>query len=98
MRHGRVEIGCDPAKRTKTLEERGLDFFDAERVFAGPIVTLEDIRRDYGEQRYQTYGLLGGRWVQVVWTARGSTHHVISMRHCHEREIRRLEERLGRPR
>ncbi len=96
MSNRRVEIGCDPAKRAKTLAERGLDFFDAESVFAGPTVTLEDIRRDYGERRHQTYGLLRARWVQVVWTARGDTRHVISMRHCHEREIRRLEERLGR--
>mgnify|MGYP001767340594 CR=1 FL=1 len=97
MLHGRVEIGCDPAKRARTLAERGLDFFDAVFVFAGRAVTLEDIRRDYGESRFQTYGLLRGRWVQVVWTPRGDIHHVISMRHCHEREIRRLEEHLGRP-
>ena len=96
MLSGRVEIGCDPAKRKKTLEERGLDFFDAAIVFAGPMLTLEDVRRDYGEHRFQSYGLLSGRWVQVVWTPRREIHHVISMRHCHEREIRRLEAHLGR--
>lgn len=92
----RVEITCDPAKRARTLEERGLDFFDAAIVFAGPAVTVEDDRLDYGEKRYQTYGLLAGRIVMVVWTPRGEAHHVISMRHCHEREARQVRERLGR--
>lgn len=92
----RVEITCDPAKRARTLEERGLDFFDAAIVFAGPTVTVEDDRLDYGEKRYQTYGLLAGRIVMVVWTPRGEAHHVISMRHCHEREARQVRERLDR--
>lgn len=94
----RVEITCDPAKRARTLEERGLDFFDAAIVFAGPTVTLEDLRKDYGERRFQTWGFLGGRHVQVVWTPRDDARHVISMRHCHDREIERLDEHLGRPR
>lgn len=96
MVEGAIEISCDPAKRAKTLDERGLDFFDAAEVFAGPTVTLEDIRRDYGEDRFQTYGTLAGRMVQVVWTPRGDERHVISMRHCHERESRQIRQHLGR--
>src|SRR5687767_9144166 len=44
-----MEISFDPAKRARTLSERGLDFADAARVFAGPTVTIEDDRQDYGE-------------------------------------------------
>ncbi len=91
-----IEISCDPAKRAKALEERGLDFFDAAVVFAGVTMTLPDIRRDYGEDRLQTYGRLGERHVQVVWTPRGSARHVISMRYCHDSEVRKIEDRLGR--
>ena len=97
MLHGRVEIGCDPAKRAKTLAERGLDFFDAVFVFAGPTYTVEDDRKDYGEVRNQTYGHLGGRMVMIVWTPRGDVHHVISMRYCHEWESRQVRERMDRP-
>ncbi len=67
-----VRITFDPAKRDKTLAERGLDFAEAAIVFAGVTLTLQDDRRNYGEPRFQSYGLLGQRLVMVVWTPRGS--------------------------
>jgi len=36
-----MRITFDPAKRAKTLAERGLDFADAEIVFAGVTVEVE---------------------------------------------------------
>jgi uncharacterized protein len=44
-----VDISFDPAKRAKTLVERGIDFADALRVFGGLSVTVQDERLDYGE-------------------------------------------------
>jgi uncharacterized DUF497 family protein len=67
----------------------------ASLVFEGPTLTLEDDRFDYGEQRFQTYGVLDGRMVMLVWTSRGEARHVISMRYCHEREAQKVRERLG---
>lgn len=46
-----VRITYDPAKRQKTLDERGLDFKDAALVFKGVTVEVEDVRKDYGERR-----------------------------------------------
>jgi hypothetical protein len=63
-----VKITFDPAKRNTALNERGLDFVDAEIVFAGQTITVRDARKDYGEARYQTVGYLAGRMVMVVWT------------------------------
>lgn len=90
-----VRITYDPAKRKKTLVERGLDFEHAALVFGGATLTLLDDRLDYGEPRFQTYGLLGRRLVVVVWTPRGSDRHVISMRKCNAREKARFQARLG---
>jgi uncharacterized protein len=90
-----VAISYDPAKRDKTLAERGLDFADAEKVFAGPTATLPDDRKDYGEARWQTYGLLGERLVMLVWTKRGEDRHIISMRKCNDREQIKFREQLG---
>lgn len=90
-----MKITCDPAKRERTLTERGLDFFAAAEVFAGTVLTLEDDRRDYGERRLQTYGELAGRVVMIVWTPRGEDCHVISMRYCHEKEARKFRDALG---
>jgi uncharacterized DUF497 family protein len=90
-----VGITYDPRKRQKTLAERGLDFERAETVFSGATLTLLDDREDYGEPRFQTYGLLGRRLVMVVWTPRGADRHVISMRKCNAREKARYATRLG---
>lgn len=90
-----MRITYDPAKREKTLAERGLDFEDAATIFAGTTLTLRDDRRDYGEPRFQTYGFLGRRLVMVVWTERGTDRHVISMRKCNAREKARFQARLG---
>jgi len=66
-----MKITYDPAKRERTLRERGLDFEHAAQVFAGPTFDRPDDRYDYGETRIITVGRLGGRMVIVVWTPRG---------------------------
>lgn len=53
-----MEISYDEAKRLRTLKERGLDFEDVPRVFAAPHSGLADDRKDYGEDRYLTFGTL----------------------------------------
>jgi uncharacterized DUF497 family protein len=90
----RVDIAFDPAKREKTLKERGLDFADATEVFQGPQFTGPDERRAYGESRYITLGFLRGRMVVVVWTPRGGVRHVISMRKANDREKRRYQAKI----
>jgi uncharacterized DUF497 family protein len=90
-----MEITFDPAKRARTLAERGLDFLDATVVFAGPVATAEDDRADYGEMRFRTVGYLRGRMVMIVWTPRGDARHVISMRKTNDRETRRFQKLLG---
>ncbi len=87
-------ITFDPAKRDWTFENRGLAFEDAEIVFAGPVLTVEDTREDYGERRFQTVGFLEGRMVMVVWTPRGEDTHIISMRKCNDREQARYQKRF----
>jgi uncharacterized DUF497 family protein len=90
-----VKITYDPAKRAETLLRRGLYFEDAAAVFAGLQLTRLDDRHDYGEDRYQTYGLLGARLVMVVWTPRGDSRRIISMRLCHEDEEARVRPYLA---
>ena len=90
-----MRISFDPAKRARTLAERGLDFADAESVFDGDVFTLPDDRRDYGEVRFQTAGYLRGRFVMLIWTRRDGARHVISMRYGHAKEEQRYRDRLG---
>ena len=85
-----MRITFDPAKRVRTLAERGLDFADAELVFAGTTIEIDDTRRNYGERRVICYGLLAGHIVVVGYTPRGSARHVFSMRKANDREKARL--------
>jgi uncharacterized DUF497 family protein len=91
-----MAISFDPAKREETLADRGLDFADAEQVFAGLLIEGPDTRFDYGEERIVTVGFLGERMVVVVWTARGEDRHIISMRKANARERQKYEKQLGR--
>lgn len=81
-----MAITFNPAKRDATLEERGLDFADAEAVFESVLTENRDDRFDYGEERWITVGMLRSRMVVVVWTWRGEDRHIISMRKANERE------------
>ena len=90
-----MKITFDPAKRQTALNERGLNFADASIVFAGPTITVQDTRRDYGETRFQTIGFLTDRMVMVVWTPREEARHVISMRKCNDREKAIYQERFS---
>ncbi|WP_438278057.1 BrnT family toxin [Nitrobacter sp.] len=90
-----MKITFDPAKRAATLAHREMDFADAAQVFEGDHATWLDDRFDYGETRQITAGWLDGRMVVLVWTARGSDCHVISMRYCHAKEERKIRRRFG---
>ena len=61
----------DDAKNRGNFTKHGLDFADAELVFAGPCVTFVDDRFDYGEERFVTLGLLAGRLVMIAHAPRG---------------------------
>ena len=91
-----MPISFDPEKRNWTLAVRGLDFAEAaELIEDGASFEFVDDRRDYGETRITTIGLLRGRMIVVIWTKRDDDHHVISMRKANDREYARYASRLG---
>jgi uncharacterized DUF497 family protein len=81
-----MRISYDPAKRQKTLDERGLDFEDAPTVFAGLTFEVEDTRQDYGETRVICFGYLAGRLIVMGYTPREAVRHIFSPPHLqHEK-------------
>lgn len=70
----------DETKRQANLVKHGLDFADAEKVFAGPMVLFEDTRADYGEQRMIGVGLLDFLVVLIVHVEGDEEIRIISMR------------------
>jgi uncharacterized DUF497 family protein len=59
---------------------------DAGAIFAVRVAEIEDTRRDQGERRFVTAGLLDDRVVVIVWTPRNNSRRIISMRFSHGRE------------
>lgn len=92
-----MKISYDPLKQAWTLAERGLNFDDAPTVFAGRHFDRTDARRDYGEIRFVTFGLLLDDVVAVVWTQRGDDRRIISMRKAHDHERKFFQQWLDRP-
>jgi uncharacterized DUF497 family protein len=86
-----------PAKRLLTIDQRGLDFAEADKVFDGPHLTVNDDRFDYGEIRYFTVGFLEERMVVLVWTPRGEDQRIISMRKANDQEQKTYGPRLAGP-
>lgn len=90
-----MEISFDPVKRAWTLAERGLDFADAGKVFAGRVFEFEDDRFVYPERRYSTIGMLEERMVVILWVDAEDGRRVISMRKANARERKRFARYLA---
>jgi hypothetical protein len=85
-----MEFEWDPGKRAANLLKHGLDFKDVAEIFEGAILTNVDMRKDYGEIRHQCVGKLKSRIVVVVYTKRGNSYRIITMRKANEREKKRI--------
>jgi uncharacterized DUF497 family protein len=85
---------ADPDKNARNLAERGLDLIQGAKAFDfATAVSAVDDRKDYGEVREVAAGFIGTRLHILVFTMRGATCHVISLRKANKREIRRYVEK-----
>jgi uncharacterized DUF497 family protein len=89
-------VTYDEAKRQLNLKQHGLDFVGCEVIFSGPVVSWEDDRARYGEQRINTLGFLDGVVVHLTYTERSNDLRIISLRRAEKHEIRFFAERLSR--
>jgi uncharacterized DUF497 family protein len=83
-----MPVSYDPKKRTRNKHKHGVDLPDCEAAFDGPMLTKEDARRSYGEQRLVSLGIAQGRVVVLVWVDEGDEPRLISCREAtpHEKE------------
>jgi uncharacterized DUF497 family protein len=70
------------------LRKHGIDFEDAQKIFRGLTLTVEDDREAYGERRFLTLGLLDDQVVSVAHTERGDEIRIISIRKATKHEAR----------
>jgi uncharacterized DUF497 family protein len=81
-----MEYEYDEEKSEATLQDRGIDFDFAARVFDGDLIEYEDKRHDYGERRYVAIGPIEGEIFAVVYTWRRGRRRIISARRASRRE------------
>ena len=81
----------DDEKRKRNIIEHGIDFIEAAIVFDDPNVSIvPDARKNYGEKRFNAYGMSNGRKMRVCFTMRGeNVIRVISMFKVHIKEWNR---------
>jgi uncharacterized DUF497 family protein len=85
----------DEAKRKVNPDKHGIDFRDAERIFDGPLVTVEDTRENYSEPRSIALGMLEGIVVSIVCTERHDQVRTVSIRKAPKHEARFFFSQIG---
>ena len=81
-----MRFSWDDKKNKANLKKRGIDFTDAEAVFAGLVLTFEDDRFEYGEHRFVTVGMLNDIVVVIAHTETDKEFRIISMRKATKNE------------
>lgn len=92
-----IQIEFDAAKSALNVRRRGLPFDLVASFDFDSAVIKPDTRRDYGEVRYQAFGLIDGRLYFVAFSLRADSVRIISLRKANAREVRFYEQET-RPR
>ncbi len=95
-----MKLEWDERKNRVNIRKHGFDFSDAEELFANPALFRVDTREDYGEERWQGIGLIGGRVAVIAFViVREETFRVISLRRATRSERiqyeKEIEKQLG---
>jgi len=87
-----MDITFDPAKNQANLAKHGVELALAAHIDWSEVWFDVDDRADYRELREIGYSLIDGRLYCVIYTQRGETMHVISLRKANRREVKRYDE------
>ena len=85
----------DETKNRANIRKHGFDFADAEEAFRGLLIADPDTSEDFGEERWQGLGTIGGRIVQLVFCERGpNCVRIVSLRKATNRECKEYAKAL----
>ena len=73
-----MDFEWDETKRQANLEKHGVDFLDAALIFEGETLTKTDDRKDYGEVREVSLGMVDKVVYCVTHTKRDNRIRLIS--------------------
>ena len=81
-----MQFSYDEAKNKSNIQKHGVSLSEAELLEWDLLISTHDARRDYGEVRTVGFTLIADRLYCVVFTDRGDTRHIISLRKANNRE------------
>jgi uncharacterized protein len=96
-----IRFEWDEAKNHSNRRKHGVSFEEASQVFHDPLYVSVQERVEIGEERWQTFGMVGGLLVLMVAHTVREEHdddkhvdvvRIISARHATRKERRRYEE------
>jgi uncharacterized DUF497 family protein len=82
----------DESKHAANLAKHGVDFHKAEQFEWTTAVEAKDNRFDYGEERWIALGMIGNRLHVLIYTIRGDSIRLISLRRANPREKEHYEQ------
>lgn len=77
----------DPAKDAVNVAKHGVSLGLAAELDWSVAVTMQDVRRDYSEDRFKSFAPLNRRLHVVVYVLRDGAMRVISLCKANDREI-----------
>ncbi|PVX86463.1 BrnT family toxin [Paraburkholderia unamae] len=83
-----MDITFDPAKNEINIAKHGVSLSLAEKLDWSEVMAYVDDRNDYREVREVGFGVIADRLYCVVFTQRGDSMHIISMRKANKREVK----------
>lgn len=87
-----MKFEWDEDKSDATRRDRGFGFEDVAAAFLdADRFTIPDDRKDYGEDRWLTFGEIEGRLFAVAYTMRGEAIRIVSARKANKRERRHYD-------
>jgi uncharacterized DUF497 family protein len=89
-----TDFEWDEAKRLSNIAKHGLDFADSDLFFGSPHLVGPAKTVD-GETRWLAVGMIDDVYVTTVFTGRGSTVRIISMRRARDGERKKHQEVFG---
>lgn len=81
----------DEPKRLKTLAKHNADFAWMHEFDWTTAITRADRRRDYGEPRFVSLGLIRGKLYACAWTPRNGKQRLVMLRRANAREVKTYE-------
>ena len=81
-----MQFSYDATKDQANIEKHGVSLGLATELDWDSLFALEDTRKEYGEARFIGFALLSERLYCVVFTDRGESRRIISLRKANDKE------------